>query len=117
MIIPKKKNIDISEEEIFSELHHFLLRKNNRFLNNDEVVEKTGVPHELIYKWVKSGKLKKSLFPNLGAPCERCGKITNHSKLCIECTTNITTLLAKEEKDKQWFQQIQGSRRITYHHK
>lgn len=113
-----KKKLDITEEEIFSELHHFLLRKNNRELTNDEVVEQTGVPHELIYKWVKSGKLKRSLFPNLGAPCERCGKITNYSKICRDCSTTITTTLQQEEKDREWFKQIQqNQRRSTYHYK
>lgn len=56
------RKLDVTEEEIFSELHHFLLRKNNRVLSNDQIVEKTGVPVELIYKWVKTGKLKKRCF-------------------------------------------------------
>lgn len=81
---------DLTEKEMFAELQHFLLRKNNRILNNDQVVEKTGISHELIHKWVKSGKLKQSLFPNLGAPCERCGKITNHSRICQDCLKSIT---------------------------
>lgn len=85
-----KNKIYASEEEIFADLHHFLLRKNNRILNNEQVVEKTGIPHELIHKWVKSGKLNKAIFPNLGAPCERCGKITNYSRLCHECSSMLT---------------------------
>lgn len=113
-----RKRLDISEEEIFSELHHFLLRKNNRVLCNEEVVEKTGVSHELIYKWVKTGKLNQTLFPNLGAPCESCGKVTNYSKICRDCSTSITSILKQEEKDKEWFRQIQNNhRRSTYHYK
>lgn len=113
-----RKKLDITEEEIFSELHHFLLRKNNRILTNDEVVEITGVPHELIHKWVKTGKLNQTLFPNLGAPCEKCGKITNHSKICRDCSNTITSFLKQEEKDKEWFNQIQNNRRQrTYHYK
>lgn len=88
-----KINLEVTEREIFSELHHFLLRKNNRLLTNEEVVEKTGVPHELIHKWVKSGKLKQSLFPNLGAPCERCGEITNYSRLCRDCSSALISNL------------------------
>lgn len=116
MKLPIKKKLDLSEEEIFSELHHFLLRKNHRLLSNEEVIEKTGVSHELIHKWVKTGKLKPTLFPNLGAPCERCGQITNYSKLCLDCSITITATLEKEEKEKEWFRQIQQmNRKHTYH--
>lgn len=115
MNLRDRKKLELTEEEIFAELHHFLLRKNNRILTNDEVVELTGVPHELIHKWVKTGKLKQSLFPNLGAPCERCGKITNYSRICRDCSTSITNTLKQEEKDKQWFKEIQQKRKHTYH--
>ncbi|SOC25749.1 hypothetical protein SAMN05880501_11952 [Ureibacillus xyleni] len=110
--------LDVTEEEIFSELHHFLLRKNNRVLNNDQLVEKTGVPEEMIHKWVKTGKLKQTMFPNLGAPCERCGRITSNAKICRDCSHSITHTLAQEEKDKEWFNSIQNTRRqSTYHYK
>ena len=102
--------IDAREEDIFSDLLHFLLRKNNRQLTNDEVVALTGVSSELIYKWVKSGKLKTSIFPNLGAPCERCGKITQ-AKICVSCSTSIVNTLKQEEKDQAWFNQIQRKER------
>ena len=49
-----QKKIDVREEDIYSELHHFLLRKNNRYLTNEEVVALTGVSSELLYKWVKA---------------------------------------------------------------
>lgn len=109
---------DLTKAEMFSELNHFLLRKNNRVLTNDEVVERTGVPHELIHKWVKSGKLKASLFPNLGAPCERGGKITSNTRICNDCANIITTTLEQEEKNKRWFKEIQqNSRRNVYNYK
>ncbi|MGE7675744.1 hypothetical protein ACQKMV_19585 [Lysinibacillus sp. NPDC094403] len=112
------KRIDVREEDIFSELHHFLLRKNNRYLTNDEVVALTGVSSDLLYKWVKAGKLKKSIFPNLGAPCERCGHITQ-AKICVSCSSTIVNTLKQEEKDRSWFNQIQRNtaRTSTYHYK
>ncbi|QDQ00922.1 hypothetical protein FOH38_10875 [Lysinibacillus fusiformis] len=112
------KKIDAREEDIFSELHHFLLRKNNRILSNDEVVALTGVSSDLIYKWVKAGKLKNSIFPNLGAPCERCGKITQ-AKICVSCSSSIVSTLNQEKKDQAWFNQIQrkNPRAGTYHYK
>lgn len=110
--------LDITEEEIFSEIHHFLLRKNNRMLSNKELIEKTGVSAELIYKWVKTGKLNQTIFPNLGAPCERCGKITNYSKICRPCSNSITGIRQQEEKNKEWFNKIKkNSRTHSYHYK
>nr|WP_225986109.1 hypothetical protein [Psychrobacillus glaciei] len=112
------KKIDAREEDIFSELLHFLLRKNNRTLTNDEVVELTGVSSDLLYKWVKVGKLQSTTFPNLGAPCERCGKITQ-AKICVGCSSTIVNTLKQEEKDQAWFNQIQrkNSRVGSYHYK
>lgn len=112
------KKLDAREEDIFSELLHFLLRKNNRTLSNDEVVELTGVSSDLLYKWVKAGKLKNTIFPNIGAPCDRCGKITQ-AKICVSCSSSIVNTLKQEEKDQEWFKQIQrrDRRPSTYHYK
>lgn len=106
------KKIDVREEDVFSELLHFLLRKNNRLLSNDEVVELTGVSSNLLYKWVKSGKLKNTIFPNIGAPCDRCGKLT-HANICVSCSTSIVNTLKQEEKDQEWFNRIQRNDRRT----
>lgn len=112
------KKLDEREENIFSELLHFLLRKNNRVLSNDEVVELTGVSPDLLYKWVKSGQLKNTIFPNIGAPCDRCGKLTQ-AKICVSCSSYIFNTLKQEEKDQEWFNRIQRSDRRTnsYHYK
>ncbi|WP_245890179.1 hypothetical protein [Rummeliibacillus pycnus] len=107
MIANKQMQLGVTEEDIFSEVIHFLLRKNNRLFSNDQLIEKTGISSDLIFKWVKSGKLNPSLFPNLGAPCEKCGHLTNHSKICRECAQTITHTLKQEEKDKIWFDKIQ----------
>lgn len=112
------KKLDVREEDIFSELLHFLLRRNNRVLSNDEVVELTGVSSDLLYKWVKSGKLKNTIFPNIGAPCERCGKLTQ-AKICVSCSSSIVNTIKQEEKDQEWFNRIQriDQRKNTYHYK
>lgn len=107
MISKIKNQLSVKEEDIFSEVTHFLLRKNHRLFSNEQLIEKTGISSDLIFKWVKSGKLNPSLFPNLGAPCEKCGKLTNHSKICRECSQSITDTLEQEEKDKIWFSKIQ----------
>lgn len=109
--------VDMREEEIFADLHHFLLRRNNRNLTNEQIVEITGIAPELLHKWVKTGKLKTTIFTNLGAPCERCGNITQ-GKICLNCSDDITGTLAKEEKDKLWFKKIQQTQRqSTYHYR
>lgn len=111
--------IDAREEDIFSDLLTFLLRKNNRVLSNDEIVAKTGVSHEMLYKWVKTGKLKQSIFPNVGAPCEKCGKATARTKICVSCSTTIINTLKQEEKDREWHDKINNkhTRRNTYHYR
>lgn len=108
--------LDVREEEIFAELHHYLLRKNNRYLTNDEIVAKTGVAPQLLYKWAKQGKFKAAIFPNIGAPCERCGTLTR-TRICHHCATNLTQTLEKEARDKEWFEHIQAKRKHTYHRK
>ncbi len=87
-------------------------------LTNDEIIELTGVSPELLYKWVKIGKLHPATFPNIGAPCERCGQLTKE-KICISCSSSIVGILEQEEKDRIWFNKIQRpDRRIhTYYHK
>lgn len=112
------KRLDMREADIFSELLHFLLRRNNRVLSNDEVVELTGVSPDLLYKWVKTGKLKSSIFPNIGAPCDRCGNLTQ-ARICVSCSSSIVNTLKQEEKDQEWFNRIQRSdrRENTYHYK
>ncbi|MBO2536776.1 hypothetical protein [Rummeliibacillus suwonensis] len=119
MISKNSIQLGITEEDIFSEVTHFLLRKNNRLFSNDQLIEKTGISSDLIFKWVKSGKLNSSLFPNLGAPCEKCGNLTNHSKICRECSQSITHTLKQEEKDKIWFDKIQRKplKANAYRHK
>lgn len=115
MHFKKINNLESTEEEIFSELIHFLLRKNNRLLSNKEVIELTGISNELIFKWVKTGKLKASLFPNLGTPCERCGSLTNHSRICRKCSDGLLGTIESEEKDKLWFEKLQkNQRKNTY---
>ena len=108
--------LDIREEDIFAELHHYLLRKNNRYMTNDEIIEKTGVSGELLAKWAKNGKFKASIFPNIGAPCERCGTVTQ-TRLCLNCAENITGTLAKEKRDREWFKKINQKQRSTYHYR
>lgn len=110
--------LDVTEEELFSELNHYLLRKNNRIMNNAQVEQATGISKELIYKWVKMGKLNANTFPNIGCPCDRCGQLTTKTKICISCTRGIVRTLEQEEKDREWHRKINTKdvpRKSTYH--
>lgn len=107
------------EEGLYAELVHYLLRKNNRYMTNDELIEKTGVAEELIFKWLKSGKLSQSLYPNLSAPCERCGHLTNQGRLCRNCSSNLIDTIKQQEKDRRWFDKInkRSNTKGSYHYK
>lgn len=62
------------EEEAFDKVNNFLKKKQNRTASMVQVVEETGVPEELIMKFIKKGRIRLVHFPNLGYPCESCGR-------------------------------------------
>jgi len=82
------------EEEAFEKVSQFLRKQENRRASMDEVVEATGVEEELIYKFIRKGRIQLVHFPNLGYPCEICGKMIRAGKLCQDCSRNIETELA-----------------------
>lgn len=77
------------EEKSFEKVYQFIRRRENRAATIRQVEEATGVPEELILKFIKTGKLRITQFPNLGYPCDNCGKIIRHGKLCEKCTDSI----------------------------
>ena len=62
-----------SEEEMYQIVYRFLRKRENRAATVDRIVEATGVDEDLLYKWVRKGRLQPAMFPNLGYPCDNCG--------------------------------------------
>lgn len=77
------------EEKDYETVYAFLRKRENRKALLHEVVEGTGVREELILKFIRNGRIQLSNFPNLGYPCEKCGKTIREDKLCENCKKDI----------------------------
>ena len=104
----------MSEEKMYEEVYRFLRRRENRAATVERIIEETGVTESLLYKWVRKGRLQPAMFPNLGYPCDNCGKLTNRGKLCVDCTSTIQDDLKKFEAVKEFREAIEEKDRATY---
>jgi flagellar operon protein (TIGR03826 family) len=95
------------EEQLFDMVYGYLRQKNNRTATIDQIVEDTGVSTQLIFKWVRIGRLKRSQFENIGYPCEQCGTIIGSGKLCAKCMNYFKQELEQEEKEALHRKQLQ----------
>jgi len=102
------------EEEMYQIVYRFLRKRENRAATVDRIVEATGVDRELLYKWVRKGRLHPAVFPNLGYPCDNCGRLTTQGKLCERCTEELKTDLRTYEAAKEFRENIQKNERATY---
>ncbi|MBS4204946.1 TIGR03826 family flagellar region protein [Lederbergia citrea] len=88
------------EEADYEKVYRFLRVRENRAATIERVAEVTGVKEELLYKWVRSGRLHTAQFPNLGYPCDKCGKIIRKGKLCEGCVTGMIGELETFEMER-----------------
>lgn len=102
------------EEEMYQIVYRFLRKRENRAATVDRIVEATGVEREVLYKWVRKGRLHPANFPNLGYPCDNCGRITNKGKLCEKCQSEIKADLRTFEAAKEFRENIAKSEKGTY---
>ena len=103
------------EEDLYQIVYRFLRKRENRAANIDRIEEATGVERELLYKWVRKGRLHPAIFPNLGYPCDNCGHLTNKGKLCDKCSNGIKSDLRTFEAAKEFRDSILEQDRVTYH--
>ncbi|CAM5191128.1 Flagellar operon protein (TIGR03826 family) OS=Ureibacillus acetophenoni OX=614649 GN=SAMN05877842_101179 PE=4 SV=1 [Ureibacillus acetophenoni] len=103
-----------NEENMYQIVYRFLRKRENRAATVERIVEATGVEHELLYKWVRKGRLHPAMFPNLGYPCDNCGRLTNKGKLCDNCTSEIKTELRTFEAAQEFREKIKNNDRATY---
>ncbi|WP_141432908.1 TIGR03826 family flagellar region protein [Bacillus sp. 03113] len=92
------------EEQAYDEVYQYIRKRENRTATMEQVVEATGVNEELIFKFIRSGRLLLAHFPNLGYPCEKCGTMIREGKLCVTCAKELKNDLAnlyEEEKRKK----------------
>lgn len=88
------------EETAYEAVYKFLRKRENRKAQLDEVVEATNVPKELILKFIRLGRIQLINFPNLGYPCEKCGKVIREKRLCADCKDNIHKQIHQMEQEK-----------------
>ncbi|WP_243290283.1 TIGR03826 family flagellar region protein [Bacillus sp. FJAT-47783] len=86
------------EENDYETVYNFLKRRENRRATLLEVVESTGVSEDLLLKFIRQRRLQLANFPNLGYPCEKCGKVIQEGKLCVTCTKELRTEIEKLQK-------------------
>ena len=79
----------VNEEKLYENVYRFLRKRENRAATIERIVEVTGVEESLLHKWVRKGKLQPAMFPNLGYPCDNCGKLTTQGKLCVNCIADL----------------------------
>ena len=102
------------EEEMYQVVYRFLRKRENRAANVDRIVEATGVDRDLLYKWVRKGRLHPAVFPSLGYPCDNCGRLTTKGKLCENCQNDLKADLRTFEAAKEFREDVVRRERGTY---
>ncbi|MGG0720068.1 TIGR03826 family flagellar region protein [Robertmurraya massiliosenegalensis] len=95
------------EEVAYETVYQFIRKRENRTATMQQVEEATGVEEELILKFVKTGRLKVAQFPNLGYPCDKCGKIIQKGKLCNPCADTLKKELEMHTKEEERKKEIE----------
>lgn len=103
------------EEDMYQIVYRFLRKRENRAANIDRIEEATGVERDLLYKWVRKGRLHPAVFPSLGYPCDNCGHLTNSGKLCEKCQKSLKSELRTFDAAKDFRDNIAKRDRGTYH--
>ena len=103
------------EEELYQIVYRFLRKRENRAATVERIEEATGINKELLYKWVRKGRLHPTVFPNLGYPCDNCGRITNSGKICDKCKESIKSDLRTFGAVMEFRESIKNQEKSTYH--
>ena len=103
------------EEDLYQVVYRFLRKRENRAANVDRIEEATGVDRDLFCNCVRKGRLHPAVFPNLGYPCDNCGRITNSGKLCEKCKNSIKSDLRTFDAAKEFRENIKAQEKSTYH--
>ncbi|MBD7943048.1 MULTISPECIES: TIGR03826 family flagellar region protein [Psychrobacillus] len=104
----------MNEEKLYEIVYRFLRKRENRAATVDRIVEVTGVDEDLLHKWVRKGRLQPALFPNLGYPCDSCGKLTQVGKLCAKCSDELKSGLRQFEAAKEFRDKVNNQEAVYY---
>lgn len=103
------------EEKLFEIVYKYMRKRENRAATIRQVVEATGVSEDLLLKFIKSGRIQVTQFPNLGYPCDQCGRIIRTGKLCERCQENLREELSEFQKEEERKKELkEREKRVTY---
>ena len=69
----------------------------------------------LILKFIKTGRIRTTLNPNIGYPCEKCGRLISSGRLCDDCSHSIRSELNSFEKEKERQRELlEKDKKATY---
>lgn len=104
----------MNEERVYEEVYRFLRKRENRAATIERIVEMTEATESMLHKWVRKGRLQPAMFPNLGYPCDNCGKLTSKGKLCDTCTADLKQDLKTFEAATEFREAVQQKEQATY---
>ncbi|MFD2442738.1 TIGR03826 family flagellar region protein [Bacillus sp. CGMCC 1.16607] len=102
------------EEKAYETVYQYMRKRENRAATIEQVVEATEVSEELIYKFVRAGRIQTAHFPNLGYPCDKCGHIIRTGKICGSCQDSLRKDLKQFNTDEQRKKELKRSEHGTY---
>lgn len=104
-----------NEEKQYEAVYKFLRKRENRAATVERICEVTGTKESLLHKWVRKGRLQPAMFPNLGYPCDNCGKLTTSGKLCANCINELQSGLRTFDAAKDFRDKVANQEKGTYH--
>lgn len=94
------------EEKMFDTVYKFMRRRENRAATIPQVIEGTGVSEDLLFKFIRAGRIQLANFPNFGYPCDKCGKIIRTGKICEDCSSGLRKELEIYQKEEERKEEI-----------
>ncbi|GKV69398.1 hypothetical protein NCCP2716_18960 [Sporosarcina sp. NCCP-2716] len=104
----------MNEEKTYEEVYRFLRKRENRAATIERIVEATEATEEMLHKWVRKGRLQPAMFPNLGYPCDNCGKLTSKGKLCDTCIADLKQDLKTFDAATEFREAVRKNDQATY---
>ncbi|WP_102344861.1 TIGR03826 family flagellar region protein [Bacillus sp. Marseille-P3661] len=89
------------EDKLFDTVYQYIRKRENRTATTAQITKDTGVPEEVIMRFVKEGRIRTTQFPNLGYRCERCGTLIKKGKICDDCTNSIQSDLRLHDLEEE----------------
>ncbi|MCM2675701.1 TIGR03826 family flagellar region protein [Alkalicoccobacillus plakortidis] len=93
------------QEEDYKKVSLYMRQKKNRMATLLDVCEHTEVEERRVRQFIREGRLIVTSFPNLGYPCESCGKMIQMNRICSTCKRELEeeldSLKGKQPQDKE----------------